>query len=122
MSNDSPPKSVDLNAVIAEIAELLRRVVGDKLIQRVSLDPKLSRIQADPALLNWAFVSLATNALGAMLAGSELAVATANVKLDRDAARELGVLPGAYAQVEFTLTGTVMRVPATARDIIQRAQ
>jgi CheY-like chemotaxis protein len=122
MSNDSPPKSVDLNAVIAEIAELLRRVVGDKLIQRISLDPHLSRIHADPALLNWAFVSLATNALGAMLAGSELAVATANVKLDPAAARELGVLPGAYAQVEFTLTGTGMMVPATARDIIQRTQ
>ena len=122
MSNDSPPKSVDLNAVIAEIAELLRRVVGDKLIQRVSLDPQLSGIQTDPALLNWAFVTLATNALGAMLAGSELAVATANVKLDLVVARELGVLPGAYAQVEFTLTGTGMRVPATAREIIQRAQ
>jgi hypothetical protein len=122
MSNDSPPKTLDLNAVIAEMGDLLRRVVGDKLIQRISLDPHLSRVQADPALLNWAFISLATNALGAMLAGSELAVTTTNVTLDLAAARELGVLPGAYAQVEFTLTGTGMRVPATARDIIQRAQ
>jgi hypothetical protein len=122
MTNDSPPKTLDLNTVIAEIGDLLRRVVGDKLIQRINLDPHLSRIQADPALLNWAFVSLATNALGAMLAGSELAVSTANVPLDPAAARELGVLPGTYAQVEFTLTGTGMRVPATVRDIIQHAQ
>jgi len=123
MSNDTPLRTLDLNALIAEIGDLLRRVAGEKLIiQRISLDPHLGRIQADPALINWAFVSLATNALGAMLAGSELAVATTNVTLDRDAARELGVLPGAYAQVEFTLTGTGMRVPATARDIIQRAQ
>jgi len=122
MSNDGPSNTLDLNAVIAEIGDLLRRVVGDKLIQRISLDSHLSRIQADPALLNWAFVSLATNALAAMLAGSELAVATANVTLDRAAARELSVPPGAYAQVEFTLTGTGMRVPATVRDIIQSAQ
>jgi hypothetical protein len=57
-----------------------------------------------------------------MLAGSELAVATTNVTLDLAAARELGVLPGADAQVEFTLTGAGMIVPATARDIIQRAR
>ena len=95
MSNDGPSNTLDLNAVIAEIGDLLRRVVGDKLIQRISLDSHLSRIQADPALLNWAFVSLATNALDAMLSGSELAVATTNVTLDRAAARELGVLPGA---------------------------
>jgi len=123
MSNDTPLKTLDLNAVIAEIWDLLRRVAGDKLIiQGISLDPHLSRIQADPALIHWAFVSLATNALAAMLAGSELTVATANVTLDRDGAREMGVLPGAYSQVEFTLTGTGMRVPATARDIIQRTQ
>jgi len=122
MSKDGPSNTLDLNAVIAEIGGLLRRVVGDRLIQRISLDPHLSRIQADPALLNWAFVSLTTNALGAMLAGSELAMATTNVTLDQAAARELGVLPGAYAQVEFTLTGTGMRVPATARDIIENAQ
>jgi two-component system cell cycle sensor histidine kinase/response regulator CckA len=121
MSNGRPPKTVDLNAAIAEITELLRRVVGDKLIQRISLDPHLSRVNADPALLNWAFVSLATNALSTMLAGSELAVTTANVTLDSAAALELGVVPGAYAQVEFTLTGAGMRVPAAARDIVQRA-
>jgi len=87
MSNDTPLRTLDLNALIAEIGDLLRRVAGDKLIiQRISLDPHLSRIQADPALINWAFVSLATNALGAMLAGSELAVATTNVTLDRDGA------------------------------------
>src|SRR5712691_432759 len=123
MSNDTPLRTLDLNALIAEIGDLLRRVAGEKLIiQRISLDPHLGRIQADPALINWAFVSLATDALGAVLAGSELAVATTNVTLDRDGARELGVLPGAYAQVEFALTGTGMSVPATAREIIQRAQ
>ena len=78
MTNDSPPKTLDLNTAIAEIGDLLRRVVGDKLIQRISLDPHLSRIQADSALLTWAFVGLATNALGATLAGSDLAVSTAN--------------------------------------------
>ena len=94
---------------------------GTSFIQRISLDPRLNRIHADPALVNWAFVSLATNAFAAMLEGSELAVATTNVTLNPAAAGELGLLPGAYAQVEFSLTGLGMKIPATARDIIQRA-
>src|SRR5712691_10361161 len=122
MRNDSSPTSVDLNTVVAEVVALLRRMVEDTRIPKISLDPRLSRIHADPALLNWAFASLATNILGAMLAGSELTVVNANVTLDPAAAQELDILPGAYAQVVFTLTGDGMKVPDTGRDIIQRVR
>jgi len=47
---------------------------------------------------------------------------SANVTLDPAAAQELGILPGAYAQAVFTLTGDGMKVPDTGRDIIQRVR
>ncbi|HEV2202176.1 MAG TPA: hypothetical protein VGR73_20340 [Bryobacteraceae bacterium] len=111
---------MDLNAVVAEVAKLIRLIGGDKGAARMVLDPGLGRIQVDLRLIDWILVSLATRALGAMAEGRALAISTANRELGPAAAHEMNVPPGPYVQVEFTLAGTGMQVPSVVREIVQR--
>jgi two-component system, cell cycle sensor histidine kinase and response regulator CckA len=120
MPDEISSRTVDLNAVIAEVAKLIHLIGGDKAAARIVLDPGLGRVQVDLRLIDWILVSLATRALGAMAEGSELVMSTADKELGPAAAGELKVPPGAYVQVEFTLAGAGMEVPSAVRQIVQR--
>jgi CheY-like chemotaxis protein len=68
----------------------------------------LDRIKADPSQLEQVVVNLATNARDAMPSGGKLVIETANVNLEEQSSKRIGVPPGAYVMLAISDTGTGM--------------
>jgi len=100
---------VSLNDVIADVREMLGRMVGDGVTLELQLDPALCCTLGDAGQLGQILVNLAVNARDAMPDGGRLIIETANVTLDDQDAREREeITPGRYAQLRVTDTGTGM--------------
>ncbi len=103
------PVVLDLNVVVAEMDKLLRRLIGEHIALVTVLAPDLGRVKADPNQLEQVIVNLAVNARDAMPEGGKLTIETANVDLDEGFAQaHLGSVPGAYAMLAVTDTGSGM--------------
>jgi PAS domain S-box-containing protein len=102
-------KVLNLNTLLLELKEMLRRVIGEdiELITRLSED--LGRVKTDPGQFEQVILNLAVNARDAMPAGGKLTIETANVEMDEAYARShIGVKPGPYAMLAISDTGSGM--------------
>jgi two-component system, cell cycle sensor histidine kinase and response regulator CckA len=100
------PTQVDLNAVVAETEAMLRRLIGEDIELETLPAPDLAVVRADPGQVAQVLLNLAVNARDAMPDGGKLAIATANVTLDRPAVHEhFSIQPGRYATVAVSDTG-----------------
>ena len=103
------PEVLDLNVVVAEMDKMLRRLIGEHIALEAGLTPDLGRVRADPNQIEQVIVNLAVNARDAMPDGGKLTIETANVDLDEAFAQaHLGSVPGSYAMLAVTDTGTGM--------------
>jgi signal transduction histidine kinase/CheY-like chemotaxis protein len=75
------PKTLDLNAVIDGMRELLQSTIGGSVQIETQLAPDVWAAFADPTQLELAVLNLAINARDAMPVGGRLTVTTANVSL-----------------------------------------
>jgi two-component system, cell cycle sensor histidine kinase and response regulator CckA len=73
------PRIVDLNGVVAELAAMLRRIIGEHVELRLQLEPGLGRVLADPGQLEQVITNLAVNGRDAMPSGGTLTIRTASV-------------------------------------------
>ncbi len=73
---------LDLNTLVAQVAEMLPAVLGDDISLKLDLDPDLGRVKADSAQLEQVIMNLVFNARDAMPDGGELTIKTANCDLD----------------------------------------
>jgi PAS domain S-box-containing protein len=103
------PAVLDLNALLADMEKMLRRLIGEDVDLVASFEPALGRVKADPGQLEQVVLNLAVNARDAMPQGGRLSIRTANVQLDADdAARPADVKPGSYVMLALADTGTGM--------------
>jgi signal transduction histidine kinase len=70
-------RSMDVNRLLAELAPLVERTVGDAIRVEMKLAGALPNIMADPHALQLALLELATNARSAMPAGGRFSLSTA---------------------------------------------
>ncbi|HUL49341.1 MAG TPA: ATP-binding protein [Gemmatimonadales bacterium] len=100
---------VDLDGVVREVEQMLRRMIGEDLELVTVLPGHLAPVLADTNQLEQVIVNLAINARDAMPRGGRLTIATAAVGPDDAAARQhLGQQPDRYVRLEVTDTGTGM--------------
>jgi PAS domain S-box-containing protein len=96
---------MDLGAAVGDIAELLRRTLGEQIDLVISLEEDLRPIHADPSQVEHALVNLAVNSRDAMPDGGVLRIDTANVEIDADyAATRPELLPGPHVRLRVSQT------------------
>jgi len=88
--------TVDLNLVVANMEDLIRRLLGPEIRLDFSLDPNLANIRADGAQIGQVIMNLVVNARDAMPKGGQLSIETANVVLGNE---HLDVIPGPHVSL-----------------------
>ena len=110
------PERLDLNQLVADVAKMLGRLIGEDIELAAELDSGLAQVYADPGQLEQVLVNLALNARDAMPQGGELTIETANVELDEPYVRQhVGAQPGAYVMLAVSDTGLGMDAATRAR-------
>ena len=110
------PRVLDVNAVVRNIEQMLRRLVREDVRLVTALAPGLGRVYADAGQLEQVIVNLAVNARDAMPDGGTLAIETAEVELGAEYARlHPEVRPGRYVMLAVSDTGSGMDAATQAR-------
>jgi len=97
---------LDLNAVVAGIEPMLRRLIGEHIDLITALDNGVGRVKADLGQMEQVIANLAVNARDAMPKGGKLLIETGNVELDAVyAATRADARPGPHAMLAVSDTG-----------------
>jgi len=103
------PKVLDLNAVLADVAKMLHRLIGENIAVQVVAKPSLGRVKADPGQMEQVILNLAVNSRDAMPHGGKLTIETRDIELNEDDSRNHGgAPPGNYVMLQVSDTGDGM--------------
>jgi PAS domain S-box-containing protein len=109
------PQVLDLNTVVANLENMLKRLIGEDIKLYTYLNPTLGRVKADPGQIEQVIVNLAVNARDAMPLGGSISIETGNVELDESFARgHVTVQPGPYIMLAVSDTGVGMEAETQA--------
>jgi PAS domain S-box-containing protein len=100
------PKPTNVNRLLADLEDLIRRTVGPAINVEVVGSSSLWSTLVDPNQLENAVLNLCINARDAMPDGGKLTIETANKWLDERAARQQDLPVGQYVSVCVSDTGT----------------
>jgi CheY-like chemotaxis protein len=110
------PRLLDLNAVVADLDKMLRRLIGEDVELVCVTDPQLGPVKADPGQVEQVLLNLAINARDAMPTGGRLTIQTRRVELDEAYARtHPDARAGLHALVSVSDTGVGMDRATLAR-------
>jgi signal transduction histidine kinase len=100
------PRSTDVNALVVDVARLLRPTLGEQSEIESMLAHDTSPALIDPSQLSTAILNLALNARDAMPDGGKLTLETRNIVLDENyASMNSEVSPGNYVMIAVSDTG-----------------
>jgi PAS domain S-box-containing protein len=103
------PMVINLSRLVGDMADLLRRTLGEGVQVETVIGGGLWNTLADPAQVESAILNLAINARDAMPEGGRLTVEVTNASLDENYARVTdGVAPGQYVLIAVSDTGEGM--------------
>ena len=102
-------RAVNVNRQASDMADMLRRTLGENVVLRLELAPDLWFAKTDPHQLEQSLVNLAVNAQAAMPEGGSLTVTTANVQVEAGFNRDgEEIQAGDYVAIRVTDTGVGM--------------
>jgi two-component system cell cycle sensor histidine kinase/response regulator CckA len=110
------PTLVDLNVVIADMREMLQRLIGENVAIVLRLLSDLALVTIDRGQAEQILMNFAVNARDAMPRGGTLTIETANVELDEGyTATHIPAKPGRYVALTVSDTGAGMTPQVLAR-------
>jgi len=118
------PKMLDPTDVLAELSNLIRRLIGENIELKVIHGRDIGLVKADQGQLEQVFINLAVNARDAMQNGGRLTIQTAHVIINSkngigkdfiSPAEDEDIIPGDYILVEVIDTGTGIK-----RELLQK--
>jgi PAS domain S-box-containing protein len=103
------PRVIDLNALVANVDRLLRRLIGEDIEFVTSLDSELWSVKADPGQIEQLIMNLAVNARDAMPRGGRLVLATSTLRVPEGGSSEhAGVPSGEWVSLSLQDRGLGM--------------
>ena len=100
---------LDLNLVLDEMGELLRRLISEDIHIEFEFTPRLPHLKADKSQIEQVIMNLALNGRDAMIDGGTLSMVTSHADLDETcASRYPEARPGRYVCLTVTDTGAGM--------------
>ena len=97
------PRVLDLHAIVGDMENMLRRLIGEHVHLRIAMSAKRHNIVADAGQIEQVVLNLAVNARDAMPGGGELTISTQNTVYRE----QTGTLPaGEYIVLEVSDTGS----------------
>ena len=105
------PHILDLNQVIGDLEQMLRRLLREDIDIVLSLDPALGSVAADPGQIEQIVMNLVVNARDAMQNGGSLSIETANVNFEASyqlRANEAPIEAGPYVMIAVSDNGAGM--------------
>ena len=110
------PTVVDVNAMVADLQNLLRRTIPENIDLEFDLSPTLGPVRADHGRLEQVVLNLAINARDAMPQGGKVRIATGIVDVDEVLARRHAPMPlGRYVRLSVSDSGVGMSPETQAR-------
>jgi signal transduction histidine kinase len=110
------PVVLDLNDVVADLENMLLRLINEDIEMTIVPGKQIGRIQADSGYIGQVLMNLVVNARDAMPNGGKLTIATSNVTFDENQARaHPGRKPGDYVMLSVSDTGIGMTDEVKAR-------
>lgn len=110
------PQTVDINALVSSVEDMLVRTLGEQVALALSLAPDLWTTRSDRNQLESAILNLAINARDAMPEGGQLTIETTNITLE--VAQQAGperIAAGDYVLISVSDTGTGMSSDVLAK-------
>ena len=102
-------KVLDLNAILADMDKMLRRLVGEDIEFVTRTDPNLGHVKADRGQIEQILVNLVANSRDVMPRGGKLMIESGNVDLTEKLGRDhFQIEPGPYVVLAVSDTGTGM--------------
>lgn len=110
------PRKVQINEVVANLSEMLCRLLGEDVELVMQSEPGLWIVEADTTQIEQILMNLAVNARDAMPRGGTLGIATANFEMERTFVEgDLTIPAGQYAGIDISDSGCGMDEETVAR-------
>jgi PAS domain S-box-containing protein len=103
------PKVLNLNTIISNVGNLLKRLIGADIELDTFLMEELGSVKADPGQVEQILMNLAINSRDAMPGGGKLTLETSNLEINEDYIREKAIVhAGQYVTLAVSDTGCGM--------------
>jgi two-component system cell cycle sensor histidine kinase/response regulator CckA len=121
------PKNIDITDLLAELSNLIRRLIGENIEMKMQHGRDIGLVRADQGQLEQVIINLAVNARDAMKQGGQLTIRTSNVSIAGPESLPAGVIAptdddvitaGDYVLVEVEDSGTGIR-PEIVKSIFE---
>ena len=107
-------KTLDLNAIISDMAQMLLPLIGEDIELQTKLDSELHTIRGDQSQIEQVIMNLAVNARDAMPQGGKLMIETHNISVEEEEQRRTSIIPGDYVLLTISDTGVGMNAETQA--------
>jgi signal transduction histidine kinase len=108
-------RPLNLNTLVAEDEEILRRVTGKNIELTISLEPSLGLVRANSGSIHQVLLNLAINARDAMPSGGRLHITLSNVDVGEPRPPQLATVPcGPYVRLSVSDSGVGMSADVVA--------